>query len=259
MPASPSASVPPATIVALALALALAMAACAGGSGTPVPTAGGSGPPDSAAGCPELALLSLDGEEVDLTGRWRTGHDGATYYLRQVNSCLWITGFSADAGTPADGSRPTYTNAFFGHLQTDFTFEGWWAEMPWGQSSEAGTVVWEVQFADVEGQTSVTLRVVDEDDFPLLLVRPESTADLHLRFPTDAACLSAISDDGQRYELVVEAHEWTITHPFGLAGPGSVLLGAGDTFQARGELARGSGDCGAGWLLIADEIEPTGP
>jgi hypothetical protein len=38
-----------------------------------------------------------------------------------------------------------------------------------------------------------------------------------------------------------------------------VLLGAGDTFQARGELARGSGDCGAGWLLIADVIEPTVP
>jgi hypothetical protein len=34
-----------------------------------------------------------------------------------------------------------------------------------------------------------------------------------------------------------------------------VFLGAGDTFQASGELVRGSGGCGAGWLLIADVIE----
>jgi hypothetical protein len=241
--------------------LALALAACAGGSGTPAPTAGRSDAPIPAADCPALDLLSPAGEAVDLTGRWRAGHDAATYYLRQVGSCLWITGFSSDAGTPSEGptGRPLYSNAFFGHLQPDFTFDGWWADTPWGQESGAGTVTWEVEFAEVDGQTSVTLRVTDADDFPLFLVRPESSAELHLRLQEGEPCVAAVSEEAQRYEVVVESHEWNVTAQFGLAGPGNLLLGGGDELQASGELARGIGLCGPGTLLIADVIEPTTP
>ncbi|HET9497719.1 MAG TPA: hypothetical protein VFP83_05275 [Candidatus Limnocylindria bacterium] len=232
------------------------LSACA--SPSPTPSAIGSAEPTiPESACPTIDLIAESGNPVDLTGRWRSP-DGATYYVRQVASCVWITGFSADAGSPSEGGRPAFTNAFFGHLDSNFTFSGLWTEMPWGQARGGGTVTWQIVFGDVDGEESVTIGVAEQTGgTSIFLVRPNSPINVRLRLQDTDACLAAVSDDGQDYELVAEGSGWTRLGTTGLFGPNDELLRAGDPFQVSGEVGPGTGVCGDGLILFADTIEPS--
>jgi len=73
---------------------------------------------------------------VDLTGTWQAS-DGATYWLRQVGTCLWWAGFSTGS-TPAELGR-RFSNAFFGTVSTS-SVAGWWADVPRGATNGWGAL-----------------------------------------------------------------------------------------------------------------------
>ena len=243
--------------IGLALLSLAWLSACASASPTPTPTASSQAEPTiPESACPTLDLLAPSGRPVDLTGRWRSP-DGATYYLRQVASCVFITGFSADAGSPSGGGTPAFTNAFFGTLDSNFTFSGVWTEMPWGAARGGGTVTWQIVFGEVDGEESVTIGVAEvSGGATIFLVRPEARIDVRLRLQDTDACPAATSDDGQDYELQVAASGWIVLTP-GLFGPGDELIRPADPFQVSGEVGPGTGVCGPGQIIFADTIEPS--
>jgi hypothetical protein len=231
------------------------LSACTGASPSATPGGSGNALPQSA--CPAIDLKTPAGDDLNLTGRWR-GRDGATYYLRQSASCLWITGFSADTGSPGGEGATDYTNAFFGHLAADFTFSGFWADMPWGREVGVGTVTWQVDFADVGGISAVTLSVVEASNGgSLTLVEPDDQ-DLTLRvsLQDNDVCPIVESDDGEEYELLVAEPGWELLTPTELVPPSGIVILAGETFEISGEVALGDGACGPGQIFIADRIEP---
>lgn len=231
------------------------LSACVGVS--PSATASGSADPLPASECPDIDLATPGGEALNLTGRWR-GRDGATYYLRQSASCLWITGFSVGTGSPGGEGATDYTNAFFGHLAADFTFSGVWADMPWGREEGAGTVTWRVDFDDVDGIEAMTLSVIEvTNGVGLRLVEPDDM-DLTLRvqLQDNDECPIVETDEGVEYELLVAEPGWELLNPTELISPDGYVTLAGEPFEISGEVALGEGQCGPGQIFIADEIVP---
>ncbi len=66
-----------------------------------------------------------------LTGAW-SSDDSGTYYLRQIGNTVWWLGLSVDAGR-------SFANVFHGTLQNN-QVSGAWADIPLGQTSNAGTL-----------------------------------------------------------------------------------------------------------------------
>ena len=66
-----------------------------------------------------------------LTGVW-SSDDAGTYYVRQVDNTVWWLGLSVDEGR-------TFANVFRGTLQNG-QISGNWADIPLGQTSNAGTL-----------------------------------------------------------------------------------------------------------------------
>jgi hypothetical protein len=205
-----------------------------------------------------LDLRSPGGVRLDLTDRWRSPDTG-TYYLRQSGSCVWFGGFSPDIGALGGEATANWTNAFFGHLATDFTLRGSWADLPWGDDDGVGDLAWRVIFAQVDGEESVTLEVTEViGNFSAnYLVKPESPVDLPVRLQEDEGCLRVVDDTGATYELIVTAPGWVVATPLRLFGPDGEEVLPADEFAVRGEVARGSGACGPGLILFADEVEVT--
>jgi hypothetical protein len=221
--------------------LALAgLTACASASPTPTSSASAAGISEET--CPSIDLRSLSGAPLDLTGRWRA-LNGATYYVRQFRSCIWLTGFSVGTGVPGGEGATAYTNALFGYLESDFTFRGAWADMPWGD--------------EVDGVEAVTLSVIDASGGTgdLVIVLPEERAELTVQLREVGGCPVVQSEDGAEYEMIVGVPGWSVTDPPALLGPGGARIRQSDTFQVSGDLARGRGTCATGWILIADQIE----
>ncbi|MFY9558660.1 MAG: hypothetical protein WAQ52_00360 [Terriglobales bacterium] len=67
-----------------------------------------------------------------LTGVWSCD-DAGTYYVRQIGDTVWWLGLSVDEGR-------TFANVFRGTLQNG-QVSGDWADVPLGQTSNAGTLV----------------------------------------------------------------------------------------------------------------------
>ena len=208
--------------------------------------------------CPTVDVHSPNGDKVNLTGRWRGSNDGGTYYLRQAGSCIWFTGLSQDTGAPGGEGVSDWTNAFFGHLGSDFVIRGWWADLPWGSDQDVGTLTMQATFAEVGDTYAVTLLLTGETGGygGNFLVQPEEQADLQLRLREDADCLSAVSVDGDTYEIASLPPEWAVATPLQLFGPNGAVIGPSDTFAASGELARGEAFCGPGLLIFPDRIGP---
>lgn len=66
-----------------------------------------------------------------LTGVW-SGDDAGTYYVRQTENTVWWLGLSVDEGR-------TFANVFRGTIQNG-QISGHWADVPLGQTSNAGTL-----------------------------------------------------------------------------------------------------------------------
>jgi len=74
---------------------------------------------------------------VNLSGTW-TANDGGTYWVRQIGSCLWWTGFSGPVNTVTMGR--TFANAFLGTVTSKFV-SGSWADVPRGGTTGSGTLI----------------------------------------------------------------------------------------------------------------------
>ena len=121
---------------ALVVLTLLAIAACTGGgevspspSLTATPTAQ---PTPGGRGCPEPTAEAASPDPEDLTGAWRAD-DGGTYYLRQVEDCLWWAGLSGG------GSGQEFTNVAVGRI-TGEVIELEWADVPRGRILGGGSL-----------------------------------------------------------------------------------------------------------------------
>jgi hypothetical protein len=241
-------------LAVVALAGLAALTACA--SPSPTPTSSGSAGAISEEICPVLDLRSPSGESLDLTGRWRA-YDGATYYVRQYRSCIWLTGFSVGTGAPGGDHFAPYANALFANLARDFTFHGYWADTPFGEGRGLGAVTWEIVYDEVDGEEVVTMAVATttsgSDD--LYLVRPESPAEFSVELQSVTGCPTGQAADGATYELIVGDPAWSFIDTLGMSGPEGILIRETGALEVHGELARGTTNCATGWILIADEIE----
>jgi hypothetical protein len=75
--------------------------------------------------------------QTNLTGMW-LGDDGATYWIRQIGSCLWWAGFSGS--TTSVNTGVNFSNAFLGDMIDDQHLEGDWVDLPRGQANGSGTL-----------------------------------------------------------------------------------------------------------------------
>jgi hypothetical protein len=75
-------------------------------------------------------------EAVDLTGEWRA-NDGGTYWIRQIGTRVWWTGFSGSANTTTMGL--SFSNVFYGRISGS-TIIGSWADVPRGATRSNGTL-----------------------------------------------------------------------------------------------------------------------
>ena len=223
-----------------------------------VPSAGGA-EPSAPSACPAISLRTPGGAVINLTGRWRSP-DGGTYYLRQSGSCVWFAGFSADTGSPGGEGTSDWTNSFFGHLSSNFTLRGSWADLPWGADVGVGILDWRLNFDQVDDEEAVTLEVIDVSggfgaDF---LVKPETREELVVRLrPTEGCIAVVVADDGTDYQIVTWPDGWDYTTPPGILGPNDEQITPSDSFAISGEVARGrdSGPCGARRLIFVDQME----
>jgi hypothetical protein len=170
---------------------------------------------------------------------------------------VWFAGFSADTASPGGEGTVEWTNSYFGQLGSDFTVRGEWADLPWGDDTGVGTLDWRVTFADVDGEEAVTLEVIDVSGGfgAFFLVNPETRVDLVVRIQPTEQCLALEADDGANYELASWPAGWSVTSPLGLLGPDDEQITPSDDFAIKGEIARGTGFCGPGWIVFADQIQ----
>lgn len=241
-----------ATIIGLAL-----LSACASASPA-LPSASGAAQPSAPAACEGAELNDPNGASINLTGRWRSPDTG-NYYLRQVGSCVWFAGFSGDSDVPGTFDThigtPEWTNSFFGHLASDFTLRGSWADLPWGVDTGFGELGWQLTFPEVDGELAPTLVVIDATgEFGTrYLVVPDARVDLTVRLDDTAECLAVVAEDGEEYEFA-RPLGWTVANPLSLYGSDGEVIRPSDAFEVLGEVGRGEGECGPGHILFADQI-----
>lgn len=244
------------TVVAL-LGLAW-LSACA--SASPVASPTGSGEQEALAACPSINLRTPAGDPIQLSGRWRSD-DGGTYYLRQVRSCVWWMGLSGGTGAPGGVGTTNWTNSFFGTITPDSTLRGTWADVPWGVEEGVGELAWKITYDEVDGEEGVTLEQIESTSAfgGQFLARPDTDVDLRVRLQESEECLSVVTDAGEVYQVAVLPPGWSVGVPTQLYGPDGEGILPSDLFGMIGELAHGTGFCGPGLIIFADQIEATAP
>lgn len=83
--------------------------------------------------------------KANLTGTWR-GDDGGTYWIRQVGTCIWWSGFSGPVDTPTMGRN--FSNVLAGSivlLSSRPYISGYWADVPRGSILSSGTLLLEIR------------------------------------------------------------------------------------------------------------------
>lgn len=82
------------------------------------------------------------GKPISLTGRW-AGPQAATYWIRQLGSCVWWIGFSPPTDSPTMGK--SFSNVLFGATSTQSAgvnrITGSWADVPRGRTLNGGRMV----------------------------------------------------------------------------------------------------------------------
>lgn len=140
--------------------LVLSMLAACATTGEP---AGASPSPISSAeagfaGCLPIDLLLPSGEHLDLTGTWVGG--STIHHVRQVDDCVWWVGVS---DLPGEAPGESWMSSFQGHLTSDFTLSGIWADVYTNRSGSLheGRTTFVIQTTTVDGADSILLQ---EDD-----------------------------------------------------------------------------------------------
>ena len=109
-------------------------------SPSPTATATTSPPPSPSPGldCAATPADASPSPAADLTGVWR-GDDDGIYYLRQTGNCLWWFGRARGAPTEAE-----FANVFVGTISGS-DIDGDWADVPYGEADNAGTLTLTVE------------------------------------------------------------------------------------------------------------------
>ena len=113
------------------------------------------------AGCLSIDLLLPSGEPLDLTGTW--GGGSTIHHVRQVGDCVWWVGIS---DLPGEAPGESWMNSFQGHVKSDFTLSGIWADVytDLSGSLHEGRTTYPIEMTMVDGADSIVL--VQDDDLP---------------------------------------------------------------------------------------------
>jgi hypothetical protein len=151
------------TYVKAIVLLALTLAGCSASQPSSTPADGLAGGPGPL--CPEIQLADPNGDGVQLTGQW-LATDFGTYSMTQRESCLHWLGLS-----PAIGEDPAgtwWTNVFVGRIESDFTINGEFADVPYpyyydeGVNPNSGELTLDLTFFDDDsGAVWPTLQLVE--------------------------------------------------------------------------------------------------
>ena len=103
---------------------------------------------------------------MDLTGTWQTENEGihsGVFYLSQSGSCLWFAGGFAPDARDDNGPLGLVTVIFDGHLRTDFTITGRWADVrvdrePGLRLGGGGTMTLGIEFVGEGADEALRLR-----------------------------------------------------------------------------------------------------
>jgi hypothetical protein len=91
--------------------------------------------------CSQTQRPVTSGHVINLTGTW-AANDGGTYWIRQIGTCVWWTGFSGQPDTTTMGTN--FSNVFLGSMAIDSAgkaqISGYWADVPRGATSNFGTI-----------------------------------------------------------------------------------------------------------------------
>lgn len=110
------------------------------------------------AGCLPIDLRLPSGNPLDLTGTWVGG--STIHHLRQVGDCVWWVGIS---DLPGEAPGASWMNSFQGHLSSDFTLSGIWADVYTDRSGSLheGRTTYLIQLTSEDGADSI---VLEQDD-----------------------------------------------------------------------------------------------
>jgi len=122
--------------VGLVVMCMLALVACSSPAvATPSATHSPVPSPEAAAlDCSGGDMRTPSGDLLDLSGTWEGG--STTFYLRQMNRCVWWMGLSA---FPNQRAGDCFTNTYDGRLGDDFFLRGEWASIVIGGGECSGT------------------------------------------------------------------------------------------------------------------------
>lgn len=88
------------------------------------------------------AAPKLAGKPVSLTGIYSDSRQFGRFYVRQVGTCVYLMGQSnADANGPAGKG---FTTIFTGGIAANLTLKGIWSDVPYGDVTGAGTILWKI-------------------------------------------------------------------------------------------------------------------
>jgi hypothetical protein len=147
-------------VVLLLLSMLVACATTgepAGASSSPISSADA-----GFAGCLPIDLLLPSGERLDLTGTWVGG--STIHHVRQVDDCVWWVGVS---DLPGEAPGESWMNSFQGHLNSDFSLSGIWADVYTERSGNLheGRTTFVIQTTGVDGADSIVLEQDDSNVF----------------------------------------------------------------------------------------------
>jgi hypothetical protein len=205
-----------------------------------------------------------DGENLDLTGQWQ-GDDFGTYYFSHIHSCLHWLGQNQ---VPPD-APPGYwwTNVFTGRIESDFSVEGPWGDVPYSEQSLSeetlnhGVLTMKIDFFEVEGVTHPTLHLVNEDTLygvgghnfvPMDSLDPRAEFTGTYGFDRDPFC-PWLDVGGQRYEL--NEWQWEIAEEGQILGEGAAIMARpGDQIRVEAQVSAplGQQGCQASAMLVWD-------
>jgi len=106
----------------------------------------------------DLKVSPLDAKRrpISVTGTW-SANDGGTYWIHQIGSCVWWTGFSGPLDTAIMGK--SFSNVLVGSITSSsglLRLFGYWADVPRGVASGTGTLRLQIKQDSVGKPRSLT-------------------------------------------------------------------------------------------------------
>jgi hypothetical protein len=244
-----------------AIGLTFVLASCVTNP-SPSGAAPGASEPASDQACPSDELLTPAGEPLDLAGRWRA-NDLGEYFVSQHGSCIYWVGL----GPGFEDRKPDtwWTNAFVGHLNSDFTIDGAWGDVPYQvdvADQADGELTLGVGFYDQDGRQWPSMHLV-ERRAGCCYLRTDWVLDASLparavftgTYQYDGEC-PWLEVEGQGYELVQTRYYLTSDGHL-LDDQNEVIARPGDEVRVEGQVSPqlAAADCQPSAMLAWD-LEP---